>query len=246
MYLDFGSHRSNGSAFNTDLSEGKFSPIYDENGYFLGTDDRGLQGEAIVMRRADFKQGMRHDDALALATDLAENNREEAEIRMNRHYASLRNRPDYDGFVTIDEGIAWAKSHIGALDHPTPDNMLYINTALLDFGNLSIGDFYNGEGNISPINLFNTHNTIHSITNPILRSTVYALGRVDCYLDNATIGMFHIVNDYNKHYGRATDYDWNGGGGVIRSNAIRFEKKRSNLPNSAGFRVYYYGVGFLK
>ena len=53
VYYDFGNHRSNGTAFNTDLSEGKFSPIYDVNGYFLGTDDKGLQGEAIVMRRED-------------------------------------------------------------------------------------------------------------------------------------------------------------------------------------------------
>ena len=29
--------RSNGNAFNTDLSEGDFSPIYDVNGKFLGT-----------------------------------------------------------------------------------------------------------------------------------------------------------------------------------------------------------------
>ena len=56
VYYDFGNHRSNGTAFNTDLSEGKFSPIYDVNGYFLGTDDEGLQGEAIVMRREDFRQ----------------------------------------------------------------------------------------------------------------------------------------------------------------------------------------------
>lgn len=56
VYYDFGNYRSNGSAFNTELSEGKFSPIYDVNGYFLGTDDEGLQGEAIVMRREDFRQ----------------------------------------------------------------------------------------------------------------------------------------------------------------------------------------------
>ena len=245
IYYDVDLNRNNGNSFNTDLSEGIYSPIYDVNGNFLGTDDEGLQGEAIVMRKEDFKQGMSHQDALSFATDLAENNKEEAEMRMNLHYASLRNRPDWDGFVTIDEGIAWAKSHIGALENPTPDNMLYINSALLNFGNISIGNFGNGEGKISPINLFNQYNTIHSTYNPILRSTVYALGRVDCYLDDATLGMFHIVNDYDKPYGRATDYDWNGGGGLIRSTAIILEKIRANIPNDAGFRVYYYGVGYL-
>jgi RHS repeat-associated protein len=34
-------------------------PIYDsQTGNFLGTDETGLQGEAIVMKREDFKQGM--------------------------------------------------------------------------------------------------------------------------------------------------------------------------------------------
>ena len=220
------------------------SPVYDEHGYFLGTDDGGLQGMVIIMKREDFVQGMNHDEALSLATNLDENDTD-AEIRLYNHYKELSNRPDWDGFVTIEEGIAWAKSHMGALQNPTPNNMLYINTSLLDFGNLSIIDFKNGEGKISPINLFNTYNTFHSITNPILRSTVYALGRVNCYLDDATLGMFHIVNDYFQPYGRATDYDWNGGGGIIRSNAIRIETKRANIPNGAGFRVYFYGVGYL-
>ena len=160
VYYDFGNYRSSGSAFNTDLSEGKFSPIYDVNGYFLGTDDEGLQGEAIVMRREDFRQGMRHEDALAMATELDAYNAD-AEIRLYSHYSQLRNRPDWDGFVSISEGIQWAKSHIGALEDPTPDNMLYINTALLDFGNITIGDFSNGEGKVSPINLFNYNSSLH-------------------------------------------------------------------------------------
>ncbi len=40
------------------------NPIYDENGEFLGTDDKGLQGEAIIMNKTDFKQGMSHDEAM--------------------------------------------------------------------------------------------------------------------------------------------------------------------------------------
>ena len=43
-------------------------PIYDsQTGNFLGTDETGLQGEAIVMKREDFKQGM--------STKAAENKR---------------------------------------------------------------------------------------------------------------------------------------------------------------------------
>ncbi|MBP9993418.1 MAG: hypothetical protein KBT67_00535 [bacterium] len=107
IYYDVDLNRNNGNSFNTDLSEGIYSPIYDVNGNFLGTDDEGLQGEAIVMRKKDFKQGMSHQDALSFATDLAENNREEAEMRMNQHYASLRNRPDWDGYLTKQEADEW-------------------------------------------------------------------------------------------------------------------------------------------
>lgn len=38
----------------------------------------------------------------------------------------MPNRPDYDGFVTVNEGKAWAKQKPGALDNPTAANMLYI------------------------------------------------------------------------------------------------------------------------
>ena len=220
------------------------SPVYDEHGCFLGTDDGGIQGELIVLKREDFVQGMKHDDALALATYLDEND-SDAEIRLYNHYKGLCNRPDWDGFVTIDEGIAWAKSHPGALANPTPDNMLYINTSLLDFGSLSVEKFENGEGYVSPIQLFNLNNAVRSLTNYQLRSTVYALGRIGIILEDATLGTVRIDNDCFMYYGRASDYDWNGGGGIIRSTAIKIEKWRANIPNGAGFRVYYYGVGYL-
>ena len=243
-YLNLGDYRNNGSAFNTDLSEGKFSPIYDVNGYFLGTDDEGIQGKAIVMRREYFKQGMNHEDALALATELDDNN-EDAEIRFFTHYSQLSNRPDWDGFVTIDEGIAWAKSHLGALENPTPDNMLYINTSLLNFGNLSIDGFINGEGNVSFIDLLNIHNTRVSLTNTTLRSTVYALGAVHILLEDATNGIISIHNDCFNNSNRVTDYDWNEGGKWYRTIGINLEKRRANIPDGAGFRVYYYGKGRL-
>jgi len=44
------------------------NPIYDKEGEFLGTDDKGLQGEAIIMDKEDFTQGMAHDDALSKGT----------------------------------------------------------------------------------------------------------------------------------------------------------------------------------
>lgn len=48
VYYDFGNYRSKGSAFNTDLSEGKFSPVYDVNGVLLGTTKEGFSGQVLI------------------------------------------------------------------------------------------------------------------------------------------------------------------------------------------------------
>ncbi|ATL47522.1 hypothetical protein COR50_10280 [Chitinophaga caeni] len=223
-----------------------YSPIYGTDGKFLGTDDQGLQGKAIVMKQEDFKQGMRHEDALK--KDLAPNGGAEyykAVPDWNNyydfynHYNSLPNRPDYDGFVTIREGINWAKSHPGALENPSPDNMLYLDASKLDFGNITIGDFNNGVGQSSPINLNTKGNFAEAQFNYKLASTVYALGRVNVTLLN-TNGSVKIVNN------EATDYDWNKGGSIWRRGLINYERWSEGLNDTHGFKTFYYGRGQLR
>ncbi len=48
LYSDFCSFRNNGNAFNTDLSEGKFSPVYDMKSVLLGTTKEGFTGQVLV------------------------------------------------------------------------------------------------------------------------------------------------------------------------------------------------------
>ncbi len=230
---------------NTDPTGAAVAPIYDREGAFLGTDDQGLQGNAIVLDKKNFTQGMKHDDAVkkdlgvkALATP-------EAKAKYANSYYELPSRPDYDGFVTIQEGIDWAKSHVGALNNPTPENMLYLDASKLDFGNITAIDFKNGVGKSSPIQLNTLGNFLESSTNATLRATVYALGRVDMtLLDNN--GSVSIVNDFNKSFNRATDYDWNRGGGFPRSQLIDYERRRAGLNDTHGFRTFYYGTGKLR
>ncbi|MGJ1362749.1 RHS repeat domain-containing protein, partial [Sphingobacterium spiritivorum] len=50
------------------------SPIYDIDGTFLGTDENGLQGEAIVMRKENFRQGMSEEEALSYSTNIEDEN----------------------------------------------------------------------------------------------------------------------------------------------------------------------------
>ncbi|MBQ1469861.1 MAG: hypothetical protein IIZ29_03295, partial [Schwartzia sp.] len=43
----------------------EINPIYDLSGNFLGTDDRGIAGSAIIMDKKNFRQGMSHSEALS-------------------------------------------------------------------------------------------------------------------------------------------------------------------------------------
>ena len=228
----------------------EYNPVYGLNSEFLGTTESGLQGEAIVMAASDFKQGM--SDKLAMEKGMyfsdfvhvaylfkfVKKNFNFSKIFY--HHGSLPLRPDYDGFVTKNEGIRWALDHPNALANPTPDNTLYINSALLDFGNISVSDLANGEGEVSPVNLLNFGNMRRQIVNPTLKSTIYALGRVNLFLVHAETREVKIVND------AATDYDWNTGGSWIRNKLILNERRDKGLNDSHGFKVYYYGIGRLR
>ncbi len=45
----------------------------------------------------------------------------------------------------------------------------------------------------------------------------------------------------------ATDYEWNrGGGGVVRSALIDYERNRTGLKDTNGFKTFYYDVGQLR
>jgi len=227
-------------------------PIYDnQTGGFLGTDETGLQGEAIVMKNEDFKQGMSTKDAESKSTYRTSNKNDpnygfsskEASEKYGTHYANLKNRPDYDGFVTITEGVEWAKSHPGALEKPTAENMLYIDASKLDFGNISTESFPS-ENVPTAVNLFNKGNFAESSINETLRGTVYALGSISLTLLDRENKTVQVNNSTNNSTG--TDYDWNRGGGAVRDAAIRTERARTGINDSHGFKTFYYGKGTLR
>ncbi|TCC96384.1 DUF6443 domain-containing protein [Pedobacter psychroterrae] len=222
------------------------SPIYDPMGNFLGTDDEGLKGRAIVMNSKDFSQGMSHEEAKSKSTyergdaDYGFAN-EKAALKYANHYVNLKNRPDYDGFVTISEGIDWAKQHPGALNNPTPDNALYLDASKLDFGNLSAGDLAEGvKGNI---NLFN----FVDFTNSKSRATTYALGNTQMKLLNAKTGAVKLYSDgYDWDYHDRNYVESARPPSSTRDRLIWGERKRAGLNDSHGFNVYMYGIGNLR
>ncbi|MFV0289776.1 MAG: RHS repeat domain-containing protein [Mangrovibacterium sp.] len=97
------------------------NPIYDENGDLLGTDDLGLQGDAIVMNKSDFKQGMSHAEAMEKGNTLDNMEFEAALDFANNgnfknfleHYNNLDTRPDWDGYLTLSEANEWYRNGEG-------------------------------------------------------------------------------------------------------------------------------------
>jgi len=226
------------NAFNTDLSEGRISPIYDLDGTFLGVDDGGLQGEAIIMDRYAFRDGMTHAEAMRIGRTLDNMSDEEALSFANNgsfvtflnHYSNLNSRPDWDGFVTIDEGIAWAKEHPNVKANPTSDNTLYINASFLDLGFLTVSNsgLKVGEG-YRNVNLYDYVNrkSLRSI------NTTYALGNTSIKLLDNT-GTISFQGDV---------YDWDYHENSPKRNALIFlERKRAGLNDNHGFKVKIYGT----
>jgi hypothetical protein len=221
------------------------NPIYDEEGEFLGTDDKGLQGEAIVMNKSDFKQGMFHSDAMDKGTtfsDLPMVYSNEFRDKISNHQAGLSSRPDWDGVVTIKEGIAWAKSHPNLRANPddvnysnaTPSDALYLDVSKMDFGRLSISDFKK-IGDVTDVNLLNSFNG-----NPRSRFTTYALGRTRMTLHSTALGGIVTVSN-----GTWNAYDWDYGGNLLREILIFGERTLKGLNDTHGFPIQVYGTGLL-
>ena len=156
--------------------KGSGSPIYDEHGYFMGTDNGGLRGEAIVMRKEDFRQNMKHEDALALATDLDANDKD-AEIRFYMRFSQLRNRPDWDGYLTLSEANEWYRDGSG--------ESLFVDLSQIDLSGIaSYGKRQIGKKK--------THNLL-LFGNPFTDGVVYGNITLKYYPD-------HIVKAYPDPY----------------------------------------------
>ena len=228
------------------------NPIYDKSGSFLGTDDKGLKGEAIIMNNNDFVQGMAHNKAMKkgstldkpeLPLVLSDKGKSDILKKISNHQKTLSSRPDWDGQVTREEGIAWAKSHPnlrsidenGKVDYSKakPNDYLYLDASKMNFGSLNVKDFAR-IGDVERINLLNYVNLLDSKS----INTTYALGKTRMTLLNNS-GAVKVIN------GVWNAYDWDYGGGKFRNALIWSERTINNLNDSHGFPLSVYGKGNL-
>lgn len=143
-YTPYNSMMNNPIMFIDPDGRAAMAPIYDTDGDFLGTDDQGLQGKAIVMDKKDFKQGMSHEKALTKSKGAEGLSSKEAGSKLVSHYNGLKDRPDYDGKVTFGEAIKWYNEGSG--------DPLYVDPKKLDFKFTTVNTVKNAKDGY--INLF--------------------------------------------------------------------------------------------
>lgn len=202
------------------------APIYYEDGVFLGTDDQGLQGDAIIMNEDYFTQGMSHDMAMTLGRTLDNMSDEQALAFANNgnfegflsHYNGLSSRPDWDGYITDIEARGWWRNGNG--------QTLYVNQSIINLSPLSTLDF-NTENHI-------THNFFFDINSNKDIGRVY--GTLTLHLINPSTGEVKL-GAVNTAY--IDTYDFNSGGNVFRNAATWFAKKM--VGNGTPFDIYGWG-----
>ncbi|TCO96384.1 RHS repeat-associated protein [Bacteroides heparinolyticus] len=128
------------------------SPIYDENGILLGTDDEGLKGRPIIMSESNFKQGMSHKEALKHSLGYEGLTNDEARSNYIKSYNSLKDRPDYDGHLTFKEANKWYREGNG--------EPLFVDLDKIDLsGIVSLGEKYVGQ--VKAFNLLLVSNSVN-------------------------------------------------------------------------------------
>ena len=114
------------------------NPIYNREGYLIGTADNGIQGTPIIMDEKNFNDKITFEEAQKFDLGVAGLLNNDAIKRYNESIKSLSNRPDWDGYITIDEANDWYKNGSGA--------PLYADINKIDFSRIvSLGENYVGQ-----------------------------------------------------------------------------------------------------
>jgi RHS repeat-associated protein len=210
------------------------SPIYDEDGNLLGTDNQGLKGEAIVMNEANFKQNMSHEDALK--NNLGENALKGATARDNfaRSYSGLSRRPDYDGVMSYKELLQWGREN--------GNSPVYLDASKIDFGNLYVSDFQAvGKGQlVNTTTILNTPLDTYGVWGKNYMTLISSDGKVILHAD---------IFDYDQH---SLSKAWKEGAGTwtyeffVRHPAISILQTVHGVDDKFGFPLIPYGYGQLK
>ncbi|WP_231585354.1 hypothetical protein [Sphingobacterium sp. Ag1] len=209
------------------------STIYDVDGDFLGTDEDGLKGQAVVMKKEHFVQGMRREDAQKHSTYKAGDpnfgfENKEAALKYATHYASLPDRPDYDGYLTLPEANGWYQSNRG-----TP---LYVAAAKIELSPVTVEYLQGLKEQQGPYNFFFSTN----------QATGLVYGTIYIKLEDALTGRVSLggKNGFLDEY----DFDIKENDGTVRRVLRNWGTHAGKAIAGEGtkFRIFRYGDGKVK
>ena len=196
----------------------EINPIYDLDGFFLGTDDNGLQGKALFMKQSDFRQNMSPETALQIDQGESSLKNEAAKKRFNEHYQGLKNRPDYDGYITLNEANEWYRNGSG--------DPLYADLRKIDLsGFRSLGESKVGK--------------------EYARNLIYTSGSKDDRLVYGSLTFIRTPNDGVRAYADRYNFDmkpWLGN--TVRN--IQTLIGRRVAGEGKSFLIYLYSTATLK
>lgn len=112
-------------------------PIYSTKGELLGTDERGLTGNPIIMEEGKFEQGMKHENAMRFNLGFERLENEAAKSNFIESFLNLPSRPDYDGKLTLSEANDWYRTGGG--------KPLFVDASKIDLSPVYQGDIQIGK-----------------------------------------------------------------------------------------------------
>ncbi len=196
----------------------EINPIYDLDGNFLGTDDNGLQGKALFLKRSDFKQNMSPETARQLDQGESSLKNEAAKEKFKEHYQGLKNRPDYDGYITLNEANEWYRNGKG---EPLFADLRKIDlTGFRSLGESKVGENYN-------------------------YNLIYTSGSKDDRLVYGSLTFIRTPNDGVRAYADGYDFDmkpWRGN--TVRN--IQTLIGRRVAGEGKSYSIFLYGTATLK
>lgn len=196
------------------------SPIYDTEGNLLGTDDQGLKGQAIVMNKENFTQGMNHTDAVKNDLGIKGLESNKAIEKMNASYDRLKSRPDYDGVLTLSEANLWYRNGIG--------QDLYVDASKINIGTLD-GSYYDGSLHAKKLDFDLTS----------FDGIIY--GTIDLTYNPDKKGFHISSNPYDFDTGESAGHPWfESFGGFVRN--VLTKVGNANAGMGTDYNIHFYNV----
>lgn len=186
-------------------------PIYSTLGYLLGTDDGGLQGEAIIMDSKYFHLGVRANDAHKHNLGIRGLVDSDARSRFYESYDNLNTRPDWDGYLTLEEANNWYRNGNG--------QPLYVSLEKIDLsGVLSLGEKFVGDVKLINLLLLDSFSANDAMVYGQMTLKRYPNHSVRAYSDTYDFEMKPWINP--KNWGRNIETLI---GGMVAGDGVGYE-----------------------